>query len=122
MRSDLAVRPRRCPSFTAPNDLGDLPSTKKKLDKPTVFYLMGKLSACRSYVISDEDVLEQVCDLQSHNRRPKNLLKELKTNHLLILGEDYSDWLVRFFLRTAKGKSTVAAQRIPRDPRRQQDP
>ena len=64
---------------------------------------MGKLSATGTYVISDEDLLEHVCDLQSPARRPERLFDELKKNHLLILGEDYSDWLVRIFLRTAKG-------------------
>jgi hypothetical protein len=81
----------------------DLPSSKDKLAKPTVYYLMGKLSASGAYVISDEDLLEQVCDLQSENRRPQLLFDELKKNHLLMLGVDYSDWLVRIFLRTAKG-------------------
>ena len=64
---------------------------------------MGKLSASGSYVISDEDLLEHLCDLQSPARRPEKLFDELKKNHLLILGVDYSDWLTRIFLRTAKG-------------------
>ena len=64
---------------------------------------MGKLSATGSYVISDEDLLEYVCELQLPNRRPDRLFDELKKNHLLILGEDFSDWLARIFLRTAKG-------------------
>ena len=39
--------------------MDDLPSSKEKLTKPTVYYLMGKLAATGSYVISDEDLLEQ---------------------------------------------------------------
>jgi hypothetical protein len=81
----------------------DLPAAKNKLTKPTVYHLMGKLSGSGAYVISDEDVLEYVCELQSASRRPDLLLDELKKNHLLILGAGYSDWLYRFFLRTAKG-------------------
>jgi hypothetical protein len=87
----------------SPKRVDDLPSSKEKLTKPTVYYLMGKLAATGTYVISDEDLLEHVCDLQSPARRPERLFDELKKNHLLILGEDYSDWLVRIFLRTAKG-------------------
>jgi len=87
----------------SPKRVDDLPSSKEKLTRPTVYYLMGKLSATGNYVISDEDLLEYVCDLQSPARRPERLLDELKKNHLLILGEDYSDWLFRIFLRTAKG-------------------
>ena len=87
----------------SPKRVDDLPASKDKLLKPTVYYLMGKLSASGAYVISDEDLLEQVCDLQSPARRPERLFDELKKNHLLMLGVDYSDWLVRIFLRTAKG-------------------
>jgi hypothetical protein len=87
----------------SPRKVDDLPCVKEKLTRPTVYYLMGKLSATGSYVISDEDLLEYVCDLQSPSRRPERLFDELKKNHLLILGEDFSDWLARIFLRTAKG-------------------
>jgi hypothetical protein len=87
----------------SPRRPDDLPAAKNRLAKPTVYYLMGKLSGSGSYVISDEDVLEYVCELQSASRRPELLLDELKKNHLLILGAGYSDWLSRFFLRTAKG-------------------
>jgi hypothetical protein len=92
----------------SPNRVVDLPSTKAKLARPTVFYLMGKLSANPSYVISDEDLLEHVCELQSPSRRPEMLFDELKKNHLLILGANFSDWLARIFLRTAKGERLSA--------------
>jgi hypothetical protein len=87
----------------SPRKVDDLPSSKEKLTRPTIYHLMGKLSATGSYVISDEDLLEYVCDLQLPNRRPERLFDELKKNHLLILGEDFSDWQARIFLRTAKG-------------------
>ena len=105
------------------NTRDDLPCTKEKLAKPTVYHLMGKLGATGKYVISDEDLLEQVCHLQPETRRPVRLFDELKKNHLLMLGVDYSDWLVRIFLRTAKGRnlSLSAKQGIFRDPGRQQD-
>jgi hypothetical protein len=105
----------------------DLPSSKDRLAKPTVYYLMGKLSASGAYVISDEDLLEQVCDLQSPARRPERLFDELKKNHLLMLGVDYSDWLVRIFLRTAKGgrlsaSATQGIFEILADSKTRQDP
>ena len=40
--------------------------------------------------------------LQSETRRPERLFDELKEKHLLLLGEDFPDWLARFFLRTAR--------------------
>lgn len=109
----------------SPKRVDDLPTGKEKLTKPTVYYLMGKLSATGSYVISDEDLLEYVCDLQSPARRPERLLDELKKNHLLILGADYSDWLTRFFLRTAKGGRLSASRdfvEILADSKTQRDP
>jgi hypothetical protein len=87
----------------SPKRVDDLPATKEELTKPTVYYLLGKLSPTGAYVISDEDLLEYICDLQSANRRPQRLFHELKENHLLLLGADFSDWLARLFLRTAKG-------------------
>jgi hypothetical protein len=109
----------------SPKRVNDLPAAKEKLAKPTVYYLMGKLSATGNYVISDEDLLENVCDLQSPARRPDRLFDELKKNHLLILGEDYSDWLVRIFLRTAKGCRLSATRdfvEILADSRTHRDP
>ena len=110
----------------SPKRVDDLPASKDKLLKPTVYYLMGKLSATGAYVISDEDLLEQVCDLQSPARRPERLFDELKKNHLLMLGVDYSDWLVRIFLRTAKGgrlsaSATQGIFEILADSKTQQD-
>ena len=55
----------------SPKRVEDLPSGKDKLAKPTVYYLMGKLSASGAYVISDEDLLEQVCELQSSGSPPR---------------------------------------------------
>ena len=109
----------------SPRKVDDLPSGKEKLGRATVYYLMGKLSATGSYVISDEDLLEYVCDLQSPARRPERLFDELKKNHLLILGEDFSDWLVRIFLRTAKGGRLSATRdfvEILADSKTQRDP
>jgi hypothetical protein len=85
------------------NKKADLPCAKEQLTQPTVFYLMGKVAATPYYVMSDEDLLEVVCDLQVEKCRPEMLFDELKKNHLLILGEDFSDWLARIFLRTARG-------------------
>jgi len=109
----------------SPKKVDDLPSAKEKLTRPTVYYLMGKLSATGSYVISDEDLLEYVCELLSPARRPERLFDELKKNHLLILGEDFSDWLTRIFLRTAKGGRLSATREfveIMADSKSQSDP
>ncbi len=109
----------------SPKRVDDLPCAKDRLPKPTVYHLMGKLSATGSYVLSDEDLLEHVCDLQSPSRRPERLFDELKRNHLLILGEGFSDWLARLFLRTTKGgrlSATRESLEILADGRTMSDP
>ncbi len=109
----------------SPKRVDDLPTSKDKLTRPTVYYLMGKLSATGGYVLSDEDLLEHVCDLQTPARRPERLFDELKKSHLLILGEGFSDWLARVFLRIAKGGRLSAMREsleILADSRTQGDP
>src|SRR5271163_2560752 len=86
----------------APNNVCDLETTKHTLIAPTVYHLFGKLSASPNYAISDEDLLEFLYALQSESRRPEHLFDELENNHLLIVGGNFSDWVARIFLRTAK--------------------
>jgi hypothetical protein len=85
-----------------PSELVDLPSMRAALQRPLVYHLMGRLSASPTYVISDEDVLEFVCALQTAHYMPERLFGELERNHLLMLGGGFSDWLTRLFLRLAK--------------------
>ena len=86
----------------SPNNVKDLECARESLDRPTVYHLLGKLSSAPAYVICDEDLLEFLFALQSEPRRPQRLFDELEENHLLMLGENFSDWLARFFLRAAK--------------------
>ncbi|HSD60055.1 MAG TPA: toll/interleukin-1 receptor domain-containing protein, partial [Burkholderiales bacterium] len=88
----------------APNAPGDLAVPRKQLVRPVVFHLLGKLSASPEYVICDEDLLEYLHALQDDSRRPKLLFDELRESHLLILGCGLTNWLARFFLRTAKSQ------------------
>ena len=60
------------------------------------------LSASPTYVISDEDLLEFICALQSEHLAPEKLFHELEHNHLLFIGSNFSNWLARLFLRMAK--------------------
>ena len=53
-------------------------------------------------MISDEDMLEFVCALQSEHLTPEKLFYELEHSHLLIIGSSFSNWLARLFLRMAK--------------------
>jgi len=88
----------------APNRVADLPSEREQLQRPVVYHLLGRVSASPTYVISDEDVLEFVCALQSEHLTPEKLFYELEHSHLLIIGSNFSNWLARLFLRMAKRK------------------
>ena len=86
----------------APNRVVDLPSERDKLQRPVVYHLFGKVSASPTYVISDEDLLEYICALQSEHLAPERLFHELEHNHLLFIGSNFTNWLARLFLRMAK--------------------
>jgi len=93
----------------APNNVKDLDAQDNR-DRPTVYHLLGKLTTAPTSVICDEDLLEFVCALQSETRRPERLFDELKEKHLLLLGEDFPDWLARFFLRTARQHKLIESR------------
>jgi hypothetical protein len=86
----------------APNRVADLPAERERLQRPVVYHLFGKVSASPTYVISDEDLLEYICALQSEHLAPEKLFHELEHNHLLFIGSNFTNWLARLFLRMAK--------------------
>lgn len=94
-----------------PNRVNDLPVERERLTRPLVYHLFGKLSASPTYVISDEDLLEFLCALQSEHLAPERLFHELEHNHLLVIGSGMTNWVARFFLRMAKRQRLSA----PRD-------
>ena len=88
----------------APNRVVDLPAERGQLQRTVLYHLLGRLSASPTYVVSDEDMLEFICALQSEHLTPEKLFHELEHNHLLLIGSDFSNWLARMFLRMAKRK------------------
>jgi hypothetical protein len=86
----------------SPNRVVDLPVERDRLERPVVYHLFGRLSASPTYVISDEDLLEFICALQSEHLAPEKLFHELEHNHLLFIGSNFTNWLARLFLRMAK--------------------
>jgi hypothetical protein len=86
----------------SPNRVADLTVEREQQVRPVVYHLLGRLSASPTYVISDEDMLEFVCALQSEHLTPEKLFHELEHNHLLLIGSNFSNWLARLFLRMAK--------------------
>lgn len=110
----------------APNRVADLPTEREHLPRPVVYHLLGRLTASPTYVISDEDMLEFVCALQSEHLTPEKLFHELEHSHLLVIGGDLSNWLARLFLRMVKRRrlsdprdvgEVLADSQSPRDAR-----
>ena len=83
------------------------------LRKPTIYYMFGKVGeGAHKYVLTDTDMLDFVSSwLSNDNRaRPKNLCSELRGKYLLMLGNNYSNWLFRFIwysLRKPDNKNTM---------------
>lgn len=88
----------------APNRVADLPVERERLTRPVVYHLLGRVSASPTYVLSDEDMLEFICGLQSEHLAPEKLFHELEHSHLLLIGGNFTNWLARLFLRMAKRK------------------
>ena len=86
----------------APNRVTDLTVEREQQQRPVVYHLLGRLSASPTYVVSDEDLLEFICALQSEHLTPEKLFHELEHSHLLVIGGDFSNWLARLFLRMVK--------------------
>lgn len=71
--------------------------TGADLRKPTVYYMFGKVcNGVNKYVLTDTDMLDFVSAWLSEANCPKNLCNELKDKYILMLGNNYSNWLFRF--------------------------
>lgn len=76
----------------------------QSLAESTVYHVLGKSSQVGDYVVWEDDMLDFILGLHSHMPILPNLSRDLADpqTHYLILGLNFSDWLVRFFLRTAR--------------------
>lgn len=101
-------------------------------DRAMVFHVLGRPSTDPgSFAVTEEDTLEFVHELQAKldpaEGELKNLGLLLQRRHLLFLGCDFPDWLMRFFIRTLRGerfhterptsRARVADRRAPRESR-----
>lgn len=75
---------------------GDVQSIKQ-MSQPTVFYMFGKFSEEKNrYVVSDVDMMEFCKSWLANLKTPHVLTEAIKSRYLLVLGNNYSDWLFRF--------------------------
>lgn len=92
----------------------DLPARKQALPNKTVYHILGKSSQVGDYVVWEDDMMEFILGLHKHMPVMPNLSKDLADPnlHYLILGLNFSDWLVRFFLRAARQNRLSEGSRI----------
>ena len=77
---------------------GDIKSPSE-MKKPTVYYMFGKYcnnSKDPRFVVTDSDMMKFCSSWIKGEGVPKNLTESMKKKYLLILGNNYSDWLFRF--------------------------
>ena len=75
-----------------------------------LYHILGKLDTFPEFAVWEEDYLEYLCALvaQRGDGALEGLFRQLRTRHLLLLGAPFSDWIVRFFLRAARGRRLSA--------------
>lgn len=84
-----------------PNSPRDLP---QPLPPPFLYNILGTHDTYPDFVVWEEDYIEYVCGLLSAHDNLRVLFDQLRNRDLLLIGSPFSDWIVRFFLRVAKGK------------------
>jgi hypothetical protein len=78
-----------------------------------VYHILGNLDTHPDFAVWEEDYMEHLCALigQSGDESLEGLFRQLKRRHLLLLGAPFEDWIVRFFIRTARG-SRLSEKRV----------
>lgn len=103
----------------------DLPRNWLQGPRPTLFHLFGRINAVPDFALTEEDVLEFLHRLQGDAHRPAQLLDELRTRHLLLIGLGLPGCALRILLRTLHGARlsedngqtlVIAGDTIARDP------
>jgi TIR domain/SIR2-like domain len=92
----------------SPKNPQDLLGPIEELRQPVVYHLFGKLSAQPDYVITEEDPLEFLHQMQSKRTAVEHLFDALRDNHLLFIDCAFPDWLSRFLLRITKSRQLSA--------------
>lgn len=89
------------------------------LRKPTVYYMFGKVGERpHRYVLTDNDMLDFCSSWlnDSIERRPQKLVQVIKDKYLLMLGNNYSDWLFRFIwysiTKSGNGEGLVTTENL----------
>ena len=84
-----------------PNKQSDIPDP---LPDTFIYQILGS-SENQDYAVWEEDYMEYICGLlQSQRDNQRHLFDTFQERSLLLIGAPFTDWVVRFFLRAAKGQ------------------
>lgn len=78
-----------------------------------VYHILGRLETFPDFAVWEEDYMEYLCHLieQSGEDALAGLFRQIRSRHLLLLGAPFADWVVRLFLRTARGERLTERRR-----------
>lgn len=91
----------------------DLPSDWDLPSRPIIYQMFGGICPETYYALTEEDQLECICKLQKDP--PQILCDVLREKNLLFIGNSFSDWLARFFIRTVRGERILTEKAKRRD-------
>ena len=93
------------------NNRNDDIENSRDTARPTLYYMFGKANPDgNNYVLTDTDLLQfsrswlQPTDFNNKSK-PANLASALSNKFLLVLGNNFKDWLLRFFWLAMKNDS-----------------
>lgn len=81
--------------------------------KPVIFQLFGNYKNPLQFALTEGDKVEYMHALQSTEYCPKRMLAELQDRPLLLLGNNFPDWMTRSFLRMAR-KTPLDHRDVPK--------
>lgn len=80
---------------------------------PVIFQLFGNYNNPLQFALTEGDVVEYMHALQSKEYCPRRILNELYDRPLLLIGNQFPDWLSRMFLRMVR-KTSLDHRDIPK--------
>lgn len=93
----------------------DLNASVKSTSGVLIYYLFGKCSKIKkSYMVTEEDLLEYIHLWHEQDARPPKLTKYLANKFLLVLGCNYPNWLFRFFWHSIRNFSLAPSDQTDR--------
>lgn len=86
----------------------DIPPVGVSGDKTIIYYMFGRCSRIKkSYMVTEEDLLEYIHLWHETDARPPRLAKYLANKFLLVLGCNYPNWLFKFFWHSIRNFSLI---------------